>query len=107
MHENFIYYANEMSSRDDVRDEIFSSCDEMFFRIVHTLSNDETRAIAHDIHDAYYETFDVDSFIERNNNARNNATYEFIYSRMHAQSFVIMNLFDVMNTHTRDNATHE
>lgn len=96
MNETFNYYANEMCSRDDVDDELFSSCEQMFLRHanLHKKSNDEKIAIAHDIRDAYYETFDVDEFISRNNESRNSQRFDFVYSRMHAQSFVIMNMFE-------------
>jgi hypothetical protein len=96
MNECFNYYANEMSTRNDVDDEIYSSCDEMFRRHahLHKTSNNEQCAIAHDIRDAYYETFDVDEFIRRNNESRNSQKFDFVYSRMHAQSFVIMNMFE-------------
>jgi hypothetical protein len=98
MNECFNFYANEMSSRDDVDDELYSSCDQMFFR-TNTKLNDNSRiAISRDIRDAYYECFDVDAFIERNNNERNAQTFNYVYSRMHAMSFVILNIDEMITT---------
>lgn len=79
-----------MSSIDDVRDELFSSIDQMLFRNNKKMTRDEQLQIV----DAYFELFDVNALIKRNNDARNNQKFDFVYSRMHAQSFVVMNMHD-------------
>jgi hypothetical protein len=88
-----IYYANDMQTRDDVDDELHASIDDMCLRMNIQMNNDERREIVN----AYYECFDVDDFIDKNNASRATQKFDYVYSRMHAQSFVIMNMFDVMN----------
>lgn len=95
MHETMNYFANEMTSRDDVDDELYSSIDECELRMNFKTTNVERRALR----DAYYENYDVDAMIKRNNESRASQKFDYVYSRMHAQSFVILNAYDMRDTY--------